>query len=247
MIIWVATEYWYLVVSVTLLATCWPQRKWFPNLPFLLMEESREKPLVVESSCTEIIQCLSRRRLSSKRCTRDIPLVQRFSSQLNQGKWAVLCNRCHGVGLCDFSFGIRFLCPLLLRVALFQFTLTEVYCFAFNSHFLLRGVWSSQSLELSMLMRSFENFCPYQVLLPPEWVVNLILWILMELHISLFVKFQTDFALKTFFPQGKLDGLHDTSFDVQQTEVWRSCAFFIPQYVTKTKNPLVSDNRIEGS
>ena len=104
-----------------------------------------------------------------------------------------------------------------------------------------------------MLIKGFERSCPPREVRPPEWDVSLVLDSLKKAPYEPLreatVKHLTH---KTVFllalaSAKRVGELHGTSYRVRHAENWASLSFsFVPEFVAKTQDPSVPDERFEG-
>ena len=114
----------------------------------------------------------------------------------------------------------------------------------------LKGVDLSDSWEISMLMKSFEQSFPPRELRPPAWDVTLVLRSLTQTpYEPLNLCSDRDLTIKTVFllalaSSKRVSELHGLSYVTKHSRGWTSVTLeFVPEFVAKTQNPSIHDDR----
>ena len=263
-------------LSMTLIATLWPEKSWFTDLLLLLLTQpppgtttvgppSAPTPLPsvprrhprLEPSRVETVKRLLRKSGLSRRASRQLPLfVRESTARLYQSQWLSFCGWCRGRSITPIDATIPMIVDFLIHLRedkSFSLSALKGYRSIINSIFTLKGVDLANSKELSMLFRSFAKTCSPQDLRPPAWDVALVLQSLTNQPYELIREAEEHFlAQKTLFlialaSAKRVGELHALSYRVFYSTDWKEVSFsFVPGFVAKTQDQSSFDPRFES-
>ncbi|XP_068243498.1 uncharacterized protein [Palaemon carinicauda] len=210
-----------------------------------------------KASRLETIQrLLTERGFSQQVAERMSRHLRKSSARVYQAKWRVFCGWCRGRGISPLDATIPAIAEFLvyLREEMrLSVSAVKGYRSALSLAFRLKGMDISSSLELSLLIRSYEFTCPQSEVRPPPWNVVRVLRSLKrppfeplrqasDRHLT----WKTVFLLALASAK-RVSELHGLSYDGAHSRGWEVVTFrFVPEFMAKIQNPGIPDPRFDS-